>query len=170
MMHISLTIVFCLFASVCFAKDVVIERAYTGRYSALHYIGVNEASQVLREHKNQPPLVIRNQEDYEYFIKGIPKKAFGAMMDATEDNKDPLLKIPSIDFDNKMMIAVFRYNFYVSPKITRITETGEKVIVTYEFPPLGKYEIGNRDMMTATYMAVVVKRIDKKVEFIKNGI
>jgi hypothetical protein len=108
--------------------------------------------------------VIRDEENYLWFISRIPKRVMDFVPSPGPSN-DPLLHIPRIDFTTQMMLVIISHepNRLVDLDITgvELTPKAMRVLCRYSDPGRAQQKI----IGVGTYCAVLVRRFDGEVIF-----
>ena len=113
------------------------------------------------DEKGIKPILIKNQKQYENFIKQIPEYWFtGKTREPVKPRKngDPLLKKPKINFNKQMVIVL--YNDSLMGDLYLTIREKEKLIVGYRWESVIVQQPGG----WFRYVAVVVKK-KKQVKF-----
>jgi len=110
--------------------------------------------------------VVTKQNDYLNFIQRIPTRQISMTNPAPKSN-DPLLKKPAVKFDkNSILVCIRNDGMYGEIKLVSIDTSGEKAIVTVSFPPIPPdYEMMAQPIDVGKYKAIVIKKMNKPVEF-----
>ena len=92
-------------------------------------LGHTDQASVLSE------VIIRSQADYEGFVTKIPKRQITKTRPAPP-SEDLLLRHPSVDFENSMMLVAIRSDsMYVAPEFKSITSDKNGLSVRITDPP-----------------------------------
>ena len=112
-------------------------------------------------------MIIRSQADYEGFVTKIPKRQITRTKPAPP-SEDPLLKQPSIDFENSMMLVAIRSDsMYVTPEFKFITSDKNGLSARITDPELGDTKALNQQEGIGTYQAVIIPHHEGSIKFIR---
>tara|TARA_Y100000766_G_scaffold36453_1_gene26248 strand:- start:7338 stop:7844 length:507 start_codon:yes stop_codon:yes gene_type:complete len=137
--------------------EIQVITSYHGRVA----LDLTDQASVLSE------VIIRSQADYEGFLTKIPKRQITRTKPAPP-SEDPLLKQPSIDFDNSMMLVAIRSDsMYVAPEFKSITCDKNGLSVRIADPELGDTKALNQQEGIGTYQAVIIPHREGLITFIR---
>jgi len=110
-------------------------------------------------------LVIRNRDAFDTFIKRIPKSIPSKGPRRANENKDPLLSDPKIDFSKKMMLVGSADNWYTRLLLKNIYGYNGAIYMGYRIIETEGTYLGQRPLGLGRYLAVVIPRSKKTVMF-----
>lgn len=136
-----------------YGNSIVIKKRYCGVADIMVY----NPTVSRRPYKKLKPLVIKNQRQYEQFIRKIPKTIVSMTNPAPKSN-DPLLKKPKINFKYYIMIVVFNSSISTSVEKISFTQNGQllDVAVRWKKPFMGAQPID-----LGAYCAYIVDKHSK---------
>jgi hypothetical protein len=114
--------------------------------------------------------VIQEKDSFFSFIDRIPKKLVTKGPRKHEDSKDPLLKKPEIDFNEKTALLIHSHNWYHDPVINEVKKQSGKIYVYFSVsePDMPASAL-QTPMGIGSYLVVIIPKtkgefIFKKVE------